>query len=283
MIYRKDANFPYPILTNTSSSYETSEFVLDVEMQENVRHYRFDFSYEIDSEFINPLLKQGKAQLILVIQSKDNKFYRLDLHQTHVDIAKSRISINNRTSIQMFIQSKEEINFRDNLDLSPFYQEFKAEIIVPKYSVLGYSNIVLFDGSFSKPLDLFEKKLDPTLSSDIKIDLGSETIIINYKNEELQFNSLPKSGTLNHPYIYMGLQKALLRFIANYGSDEEQVDLDEVDPPNDKLDFKLYNLMRSKMVSELRMNTIDEVIYNISDRILEKYSAAVKELASNGN
>jgi hypothetical protein len=283
VIYRKDANFPYPILTNTSSSYEGSEFVLDVHLQENVHHYRFDFEYDIDSNFINLLLKQGKAQLILVIQSKDNKFYRLDQHQKYIDIPKSRISINNRTSIQMFIQSKEDLNFQDNGDLSDFYQQFKDEIFVSKNSVLGYSNIVLFDGSYTKPLDLFEKKLDPNLSSDIKFDLGSETIVINYKNEQLQFSTLPMSNTLNNPYIYMGLQKALLRFIANYGSDEEQVDLEDMDPPTDHLDFKLYNLMRNKMVNEISIDTIDEVIYNISDRILEKYSAAVKGLTSYGN
>ena len=283
MIYRKEANFPYPILTNTSTSYESSQFILDVQLKENVHHYRFDFDYEIDSDFINHLLTQNKAQLIFVIQSKDNKFYRLEKHMNHIDISKSRISINNRTSIQMFIQSREEIHFQDNSDLSDFYQEFKNDIVVPKYSVLGYSNIVLFDGSHSKPLELFEKKLDPNLASDIKIELSSETIVIHYKNEQLQFNSLPMSNTLNNPYVYMGLQKALLRFIHIHGSDEEQVDLEDIEPPVDHLEFKLYNLMRKKMVTELSVENIDEVIYAISDRILEKYSSAVKGLTSYGN
>ncbi len=283
MIYRKEANFPYPILTNTSSSYETSQFILDVQLQENVHNYRFDFEYDIESDFMNQLLKQGMAQLILVIQSKDNKFYRLAYQQKFIDIPKSRISLSNRTSLQMYIQSKADINFTDNGDLSNFYLEFKDEIVVPKYSVLGYSNIVMFDGSYTKPLDLFEKKLNPDLSSDIKIELGSETIVIHYKNEQMQFNTLPMSNTLNNPYIYMGLQKALLRFIAEYSSDEEQVELEDIDPPTDQLDFKLYNLMRKKMISELSIDTIDEVIYVISDRILEKYTAAVKGLSSNGN
>ena len=35
MIYRKDANFPYPVLTNTSNSYDASNFILDVNLQEN--------------------------------------------------------------------------------------------------------------------------------------------------------------------------------------------------------------------------------------------------------
>lgn len=283
MIYRKDANFPYPILTNTSSSYENSQFILDVQLHENVHHYRFDFTVEIDSDFINQLISQGRAQLVLVIQSKDNKFFRIEPNQKSITISKSRISIYNRTSIQMYIQSKEEIEFKENHDLSEFYEEFKNEIIVPKYSILGFSNIVMFDGSYSKPLDLFEKKLNPNLESDIKIELGSETIIIHYKNEHLQFNTLPMSNTLNNPYIYMGLQKALQRFIAHYGDEDEQVDLEQIDPPTDQLDFKLYQLMKKKMVDELSIDTIDEVIYVISDRIIEKYAAAVKGLSSYGN
>ena len=69
--------------------------------------------------------------------------------------------------------------------------EFKDEIIVPKNSILGFSNSVIFDGSSAKPLDLFEKKVDPNLKSDIKIELTSETIVINYKNEALQFIDSP--------------------------------------------------------------------------------------------
>ena len=33
MIYKKDANFPYPILTNTSNSYDSCNFILDIEFR----------------------------------------------------------------------------------------------------------------------------------------------------------------------------------------------------------------------------------------------------------
>jgi hypothetical protein len=282
MIYKKDANFPYPVLTNTSTSYESSNFILDVELNENMRDYRFTINYELDSDFITSLLDRGEAQLILVIQSKDNKFYNLHPTQSSIEISKSRISVSKRTTIQLQIQAKGNINFIDNDDLSGFYQQFKDEITVPKNSILGFSNVVLFDGSSSKPLELFEKKVDPTLKSDVKVELGSETIIIHYRNEELQLSNLPMSNTLNNPYIYMGLQKALLRFLVNNG-DGEQVDLEQIDMPIDQLDLKLYDLMKKKMVSEVGIDTIDEVIYAISDRIMEKYTAAVKGLSSNGS
>ena len=61
MIYKKDANFPYPLLTNTSNSYENCHFTLDVELTEKTcNNYRFDIQYEIESEFINKLLKEDK-------------------------------------------------------------------------------------------------------------------------------------------------------------------------------------------------------------------------------
>jgi hypothetical protein len=283
MIYKKDANFPYPLLTNTSTSYESSNFILDVNLHENSYNYIFEINYEIDSSFVNKLIEYEQAQLVLVIQSKDNKFFYLKPEDKIKEIPKSRISISNRTTIQLHLQSKEEINFKDNDDLSYFYSQFKEDIVVPKNSILGFSNVVIFEGSSIKPLDLFEKKINPDIKSDIKIELGSETIIIHYKNEQLQFNDSPMNNTLNNPYIYMGLQKALYRFIVNNSDDGEQIDLEQIDAPTDNLDLKFYNLMKKKMVNELSIDNIDEVIYSISDKILEKYAGAIRGLSSNGN
>ncbi|MFQ6871371.1 MAG: hypothetical protein ACLRSF_07820 [Romboutsia timonensis] len=75
----------------------------------------------------------------------------------------------------------------------------------------------------------------------------------------------------------MGLQKALYRFVMNNGEDGE-VDLDEIDVPENSLDLKLYNLMKKKMVTDVNLENIDSVIYLISDKILEKFSSAVRGL-----
>lgn len=282
MIYKKDANFPYPVLTNTSNSYESGGFTLNVDLKENTDNYRFDIEYEIESDFLKELLFTRKAKLYLVVQSKDNKFFEVDLNTKFIDIPKTRISINNRTSLQMSIQSKEEISFAYNDDINSFFKEFREEIIVSRYAILGFSNTVIFEGSSSRPFDLFERKVNSALSSAIKIELGSETIIIHYRDVDLQFVGLPMSGNFNNPYIYMGLQKALSRFISNYGEDG-QVDLHDIDLPTDQLDAKLYRLMKAKMVFELTTETIDEAIYNISDKVIEKYALAVKGLATSGD
>lgn len=282
MIYRKDANFPYPVLANTSDSYEENYFDLDVNVSDNVDYYFFDFNYEIDSEFIRQLLDEGKAQLILIIQTKDNKFYKLTPGQKQVKIKKSRISLNNRTSIQLHIQALETIHFAHNEDLNDFYKQFKEELKVEKFSLLGYSNVVRFNGSIKKPFELFEKKLDENLTSDIKIELGQETIIIHYKNRDSQFNDLPKSSALNNAYIYAGLSKALQAFIMNNGEDGD-VDLEDMEEPEGALDLKLFNLMKKKQVTELNMENIDEVIYTISDRVIERFTSAVRGLEADGS
>jgi len=132
MIYKKDANFPYPVLTNTSNSYKSCNFILDVNLEENTHSYKFCIDYDIDSEFINGLLENGQAQLILIIQSKDNKFFKLEYGEKDKEIPKTRISLSKRTTIQLLIQSKDDISFKNNNDLSKFYEMFKDEIIVPK-------------------------------------------------------------------------------------------------------------------------------------------------------
>lgn len=282
MIYKKDANFPYPLLTNTSTSYESSEFTLDVDLKENTNSYMFVLDYEIDSEFVKKQLEEKKAKLILVIQSRDNKFFPLNYGEKVVEIKRSRISLNKRTTIQLLIQANEEISLAENDELSSFYDALKQELVIPRHGIVGFSNLVLFDGSDPKPLDIFEKKLDPTLKSDIRIDLDSDTIVINYKNEALQFVDSSQSNILNNTYVYMGLQKALYRFIMYYGTDEEVV-LSEIPVPESGLDFKLYNLMNAKMIERVCLDNVDEVIYAISDKILEKYTNAVRRFYQNGN
>lgn len=278
MIYKKSANFPYPLLTNDSNAYEDCEFLLDINLMENSNSYRFGIEYKIKSEFINSLLKAGQAKLVLVIQSRDNKFFYVELGDKYIDIPRSRMSLSKRTKIQMSVQANDIINFQDNDDLSDFYRDFRNDIVIPKHSILGFSNVVIFDGSQRKPFDLFEKKINPNLSSNIKIELGNETIIINYKNEKLQFSDSNLSGTLNNLYVYMGLQKALYKFIDNYKGDYDSVDLTEIDEPIEPLNMKLFNLMKSKFIEELNYENVDEVIELISDGILEKYNNAIREI-----
>ena len=282
MIYKKDANFPYPILSSNTFAYDESDFMIKVSFEEDGDLYKFKIQDYLTSEFVQNLLQKGEAQYLLVIQSKDTKFFSLEQNNLQVEIPKNRMSLSSRTSIQMHIVAKADISFENNNELNQFYDQLKSSIIVPKFSMLGFSNIVTFEGGMKNPLDLFEKRLDPQLSSAIKFELGAECIIIHFRDEEVQFQSMAKASAFINPYLYTGLRMALERFIGTYAEeDDDIVELLQITQPEDLLDYKLYNLMISKSVEELSVDNIDEVIGRISHQIIEKYVKAVKELVTN--
>lgn len=75
MIYTKKANFPYPVLMNFSDDYQDPEFSLDVMIKDNTDDFLIEVAWDISSDYIYELLKTGKANLYLIIKSKDNQFF----------------------------------------------------------------------------------------------------------------------------------------------------------------------------------------------------------------
>ena len=283
MIYKKDANFPYPVFASNVKTYLKNDFQIDLDINEDEKNFIFKFTeFEIESDFIKQLKEERKLQFILIIQSKDNWFTKIESPNDEITVPKNRLSLNNRTLIQVHIQAIESINFRNNGDLIPFYDAFKEEITVQKNRLIGYSNVLVLEGRFRKPLEIFSKRVDENLSSEIKIELGNETIELVFKDANYQFGELPKSSGLMLPYIYMGMQKALYQFIKNYGT-EDSVELEYLDEPENLLDLKIFNLMRNKNVDELSIDNVDEVINQISDSMIGKYASTVREFASDGN
>ena len=281
MIYTKKANFPYPVLMNFTDDYLEPEFELDVMIRDNTDEYALDITWKVSSDFIKNLLRTGKAELILIIKSKDNQFHKLDYtRKPQVRIPKKKLCINARTVMQLMIQANEDISFEQNYDLNTFYDEIKNEITVVAGNALGFSNTVIFDGSQNNPFELFEKKIDKDIKSDVEIRLGTETILIVYKKEEYQFVGIQGSKEFNYPYIYMGLQKALINFLlhANPENPEEGIQVDEMEPPENPLESKLYSLMHAKNITELSMENLDEVVYQISDNLLMRYHDVVRGL-----
>jgi len=282
MIFSKNAIFPYPVLKNELDDYTENIFNLEVDLKDNTNEFIFEITYEIGSDYIKNLIDTKKAALFLVIRAKDNKFFRVE-NNSKVSIPKNRISLDKRTSIQLIIRAEEQIDFQDNNDLTDFYTGIKTKISIDKHCLLGLSNVVIFDGSMRKPFDIFEKRISSDLNSDIKIEVGSETIIIEYKHEDYQFVTSPNSSILNYPYIYMGMQKALMKMIKEKSDDGESLDFTDMEMPEEPLYAKLYNLLKSKGIDGVDIKNIDEVIYKFSDRILEKFSNVIKGLNENGN
>lgn len=284
MIYTKQANFSYPILRNGADDYSNAIFNLDVELGENQSDYILDIKIEISSVFLENLIKIGKAEMVLIIKSRDNQFYSLpSVGKRQITIPKTEISFSKKTAMQVMIKSNGIIDFKHNEELNEFYQEFKDELKVGPGVSLGFSSVIVFDGSQRKPFELFEKKLDPTINSDIEIQLGDEVITIIYKTKDMMFTDIPQNRNLTNPYIYIGLQKALMSFIINLKKDTESIeegidieDITEIDCTTN-LDIKLLTLLKEKQVRQLDFECLDQVIHLISDRILKKYVERVED------
>ena len=62
---------------NFSDDYQDPEFSLDVMIKDNTDDFLIEVAWDISSDYIYELLKTGKANLYLIIKSKDNQFFKL--------------------------------------------------------------------------------------------------------------------------------------------------------------------------------------------------------------
>ncbi len=284
MIYKKNSSFPHPVLCYDNNSYVNSEFSFLVDIFEAEKYYTFKFKTILKSEYIKSLLLDKSARLVVVIQDIDSKYYTITSSKPLV-IDKSRINLSDKCVMQMFVISKKKISFKYNNELSNIYDKYKDEIIVGPHSILAISSKNVFDGNIKKPYDLFEKRIDEKIRSEIKIDLGNECIVINYKNSDMQFQEIANNEILNYSYVYMGLQKAIYAFINDYRSTYEDnfVDLNKIDISELKpLYSKLYSLITSNEIYLLEYEDTDYVISRISDNIIYKHQNYIRRLINNG-
>lgn len=275
MIFKKDVNFPYPVLSPFTSDYKDSYFGINVDLEDHDSMYKFKVKMKLECRFLEELISAKRAKMFLVVESQDVKFY--EFNGQDIVVNKNRISLSKRTFFQMYISTIKRVPMRDNVFLDEFYDDKKTKMFLDAGSVLAISNVEKFDGDLKKPFDLFEKMVDANIKSDIKIELGTELIMIKYKTPELQYKNMRRRNTLNNHYVYLGLQKALMLMIKDLGENDELL-IENLDDVDNKVYRKIQNLLKVKRVANINYENLDEVIYKISDRILEKHTIAVKEL-----
>lgn len=274
MIYNKEANFPYPVLSPQSFDYNNFDFNLKVNIEEVEDNYKFTITYTMDSPFIKKQLINRKAKLFLIIETKDAKIF--ELKDTELIVAKSRISLKRSTKFQLFIAATGRFTFMNNSDLDEFYDVMKKRIVLDKGNILAYSNVENFTGELKKPYELFDYAIDSTIKSDIQIRLTSEMIVIVYKTKELRYVGMAPQSNLNYHYVYMGLQKALLKLL--FEEETDTLVVNDVTEPKSGLSQKLVNLLSLKHVTEVNFENLDEMIHKISDSIILKHFEAVRGL-----
>lgn len=279
MIYNsKTATFNYPIYTNDSNAYEESEFNFYIEeLNEQQDYYDIAYTIDITSSFIKGLIKEKMAEMIIVIQTKDNYFIKIEELTGSVSVPKQQLSLRYKTQIQVLLSATEKIRFFDCFELTPRYSNLKHDIVVQKNNLLGYSNVNTLNGVDTKATELFEYSIDESLNVPFKIELNETFIILKFKDIKYSFKQLANLKGLNNMYIYNGLTRAIQQFIMNTSiSDDDEndffVELDLVDEVAlSVLDRKLFDLMRNKGVTELDMTMVDEVVNQISYQIIEKF------------
>lgn len=286
MIYNKDAAFSYPILTNSSSSYIDSEFTFDIEeLQSNNNDFIFQFNYFISSDFLKNLIDEKKAEVIFILATHDTFFKNLRANENRVVISKSRVSLNNRTKVQLHIHALEDISLSNCTELNSFYDDFKYDIVIPKHSLLGFSNIIEYKGSRNNPEKLFEIDVNETQVEPFKVELRENLIALIFNDKKYQLNNLSNSRNLKNMYIYSGLSRALSQFILNNDHDDEEfIIIDELNSNDvNDLDQKLLTLMKNKGVEDISYENIDHVISVITDGIIEKYVYSIERLVESGD
>lgn len=284
MIYTKDAVFPYPILSNTSTSYTENKFQLDVSIiDETKTSYKFRLLVYLSSYFLQNQLSLGNARYYLIIQSNDNLVVPLNYDQNELTVQKSRLSLTSRTKIQLQILSEKPINFASSEELNSFYKKMREQIEVRKNTLLGYSNVVEFIGDEPKALDLFEQGVNENLATDFTIKLNDECINLQFRTKELALDSLAVNKNVKNMYLYIGLERALRDFISVYQDSNELVELDNMATIEKPLHEKLKSLMLSKYLHEISYDQLDDIIQKIAPDLIEKYTESIKELSKNGD
>lgn len=285
MIYTEEASFPYPIISSISTDYKDNIFIFDVDIKEDGDYFNLNLNIALGSEYLKNLWNHNKIESFLIVKTQDSNFYKIDKSNT-VKIKKDRLFFSTNSKLQIILRSKEHLNFIDNPDLDDFYLEDCSDILISKNSILGFSNVLLFEKSNKKSIDLFEKIVDKTISSEIKIEIREENIVIIFKNEKYQFGIFNESKRLNYPYIYMGLQKLLMEMIMLESKNEEhifEIDKNTKINVNKKIYRKIVNLLESKNITQVSFSEIDEVISKISPEIIDQFYKGVMEESKNEN
>lgn len=281
MTYDKEVSFPYPILSFLTKDYKDNNFRLSLSPLENNDYFEFSIDYNLPSEFINSLIVQKIARIYLLIDTKDAKFYEVNMFDKTVKIPRSRITLNSRSYFQLAVVSNSVITFDNNDDLDEIYNEYRKKIQIQKNQILALSNLERFDGEIKKPFELFKSQVEPTLKTAIKIDIENEFIVIKLRDDSLKYNSFLRRKELNYHYVYMGLQKALMEYLRIENKDI--IILDEIEEPTDPLFRKLNRFLKVKRIKKYGSDDIDDVIHAISDRIIEKHYQVIKELNDREN
>ncbi|MGL5125690.1 MAG: hypothetical protein ACRC6U_06840 [Fusobacteriaceae bacterium] len=146
MIYTEDASFPYPIISSNSSDYTNNNFFFDIDVKSNNDFYSLELKIQLESSFLTKLLESEKIEYYVIIKTQDSSFYKVPSNKI-LEIEKSKLSFKSNSQVQLILKSSCKIDFKDNHDIDSFYTDDNESLIIDKNSIIGFSNVVIFDKS----------------------------------------------------------------------------------------------------------------------------------------
>jgi len=285
MIYTEEASFPYPVVSGNSTDYVDNNFNFDVKITSDNEYYDLQFGVLLGSEYLEDLIKTGEVEYIALIKTQDSSFYTVGRDRS-IRVEKRKLSFKKSSKIQLILRAKNEVNFGDNYDLDPFFTDDGEDIIIGKNSIVGFSNVVIFEEDKKKPLDLFEKKVDKSIGSEIKIEVREENVALIFKDEKYQYGKTMEAKRLTYPYIYMGLQKLLMEMaVMDSKNDDNILEIDEnsIARVSKPVYGKVVRLLLNKGISQVSFDEVDEIIAKISPNIINEYYRGVMGVSASEN
>ena len=280
MIFSKNVTFPYPLFSPFSEDYVKGVFDFQIEdVYDNNDEYRFEIKYELDHPFFSDLIKKNLAKLYFVIDNVT--YFYFELTSNYFNVSKKRIALNKRTRFQILIITKEKISFKNNSYLDPIYRVEGEHIIIEANQTIALSNVITYDGEMKKPYDLFNFKVDENMKEEVKVEINNEIITIVYSDIKYKYDGFVKARHLNNHYVYLGLTKALMSLVNLYGGEHQEIVIADQETFNEELNKKILSLLQIYKVEILTNENIDEVIHQISDKVLLKHFLAIKEMNKN--
>lgn len=281
MIYKKEASFSYPILHNNSFEYDSHSFNLQLNnlvLDHDV--YQLFFDFELTSEFLTQLIKNHQAELILVLQNKDNYFQSINLHQNMIEIPKTSIDFSGHMSAQLFLRAISLISFENNKDLIFSYEDYLPYISVRPGQLLAYSTIDETEAKIQKNIYLFRYNYVADLNSEIEIYPDDDYININIRKDIVNIFPQGKKESLWIPFMYQGLQASLIKLIEEVGDTEDILVIDGQHhfDGDQTLNRKLYDLLISHQIEEISKECLDEVVYKIAPNLIQTYYKELRRL-----
>ena len=178
--------FPYPVLNNAKlySQFKSATFTLEYEEMVTEETYSLqNIRCDITSDYLISLIKEGKAQIVVVIECASTMFrrhYNLPLEPSKIVIPIA--DLNGKVSVSAFVVATQDI---DNYACEDFLDDYEGyAFAIEKNDILavddGFTNRIDFDeDEDNKKSSIFIVIKDKTIKDEtMRVDYDSEKVII---------------------------------------------------------------------------------------------------------